>query len=110
MEANGLALALKDNCLGVVEEPLARRPAEERRGAKERAAQRLDAHVEHELGPHRARVREHDDEGPKGTRRAEDDHRTDVGPVDLGHLTGERLDAEERLALGRRARAAHVTA
>jgi hypothetical protein len=53
---------LEHDGLGVVEEPLPKQTSEVRRGAHERAAQRIHVEAEHEFGEARARVREdHDD-------------------------------------------------
>ena len=60
----------------------------------------MDGEVDDELGPHRARVREHDHEQPDRALAAGDGDLADVGPVDLRLLAGERLGDEVRLALG----------
>ena len=101
VEADGVAGALDDDGLGVVEEPLAWRSAEGSRSPHERAAKRFDAHVEDELGPHRARVREDHDERPERPLAAGHRERADVRPVDLRLLAGQRLDAQEDLATRR---------
>ena len=110
MKAHGVTRALEDDRLRVVEEPLSGGSAEERGGAYERAAQGLGAHVEHELPPHRARVREHDDESPERSGRPQDHERADVSPVDLSLLARQGLDAEEHLALRGRPSLEHVPA
>ena len=103
VEAHGVAVTLEHDDLGIVEEPLPGGAAEVAARAHERAPQRGRAEVEHELGPHRARVGQHHDEDPELARGVLDAQLADVAPVDLGLLADERLDAQEDLALGRRA-------
>ena len=110
VEANGVARALEDDGLRVVEEPLTCAAPEERGGAHQRATQRVDAEVDDELGPHRARVREDHDEGPERPVSAGHGQRADVRPVDLRLLAGQRLDAQEHLVSRRRPRFADIAA
>jgi hypothetical protein len=86
-----IAVPLEHDGLRVVEEPLSRHAFEPPRGTDERAPQRLDRQVEDELGPHRARVREHDDEDPERARSAGDGQLADMGPVHLRLLADETL-------------------
>jgi hypothetical protein len=109
MEANGVAGALDDDGLGVVEEPLSRGATEERRRTNERTPKRLDTHVDDELGPHRARVREDHHECPERPAPAGNGERSDVRPVDLCLLAGQALDAQEDLALRHGSRGTHVS-
>ena len=90
--------ALEHDDLGVVEQPLARDAAERAGRAHERPAQRMDGQVDDELAPHRAGVREHHHEHPQRADAAGHGDLADVGPVDLGHLAGQRLGHEVRLA------------
>jgi len=93
-------VALEHDGLGIVEQPLARDAAEVGRSADQRARQRLDREIEHELAPHRARVAEHDHERPELALAAGHGHAADVGPIDLRLLAGQGLDAQIRLGLG----------
>ena len=86
--------ALEDDDLGVVEQPLACHAAERTAGAHERPAQRVDGQIDDELAPHRARVREHDHEQPQRAHASGHGDLASVGPVDLGHLAGQRLGHE----------------
>jgi hypothetical protein len=54
MEARDGTDALEDDGLGIIEQPLPGHAAEGGGPAHERAAQRVDGQIEHELAPHRA--------------------------------------------------------
>ena len=79
--------ALEHDRLGVVEEPLARDATERDCRPHQRATQRVHRQVEDEFAPHRARVRQHQDEEPQRARPARAFDLADVGPIDLRLLT-----------------------
>ena len=83
MEPDRIAVPFEDDDLGIIEEPLARDPAEMRRGAYERAPQRVDREIEDELGPESPRVREDHEEDPESPHSTRHWDLRDVGPVDL---------------------------
>jgi len=89
---------LEHDDLGVVEQPLARRAPEGARGTHQRARQRVDRQVDHELGPDRPRVREHHDKQPERARAPGHRELADVGPVDLRLLADQRLGVQVDLA------------
>src|SRR6266540_4215515 len=103
MEADGVAVALEDDDLGVVEEPLPGHPLEEGGGTHERAQERMDRGVEDELGPHGPRPGEHHDEEPERPLATRHRHPPDVGPVDLAcsPMSGSRRRNASRRGAGR---------
>lgn len=110
MKPYRVAIALDDDDLGIVEQPLPRATAEVNGRTYERPAERLHGEVEHELGPQRARVREHHDEHPERATHTLHVDGADVGPIDLGLLADKRLDAQEDLVLRQWAHASQVAA
>src|SRR2546422_863679 len=74
------------------------------------ARERLRGQVEDQLGPHRARPGEHQNECPERPLSALHLHTAHVCPVDLRLLADERLGAQERLARRLRAHSRHVLA
>ena len=110
MEADRVAVALEHDDLGVVEQPLARRAPEGARGTHQRARQRVDGQVDHELGPDRPRVREHHDEEPERAHAAGHRELADVGPVDLCLLADQRLGVQVDFAARRRSDVGDVAA
>ena len=109
MVAHGVTVPREDDCFRVIKQPLPRDTTEVHRGADERAAKGLDREIKDELGPHRARIREHHDEDPECTRSAHHGERTDVSPVDLSLLPDEALDPEIDLTARDGSHVGHVT-
>jgi len=66
VKTRGVADALKDNRFGIVEEPLARDPAEGLGRAHKRAAKGIHRQIEDKLAPQGAGVAEYDDKEPEG--------------------------------------------
>ena len=99
MKADRVAAALEHDGLGIIEEPLPRHAAERVAGAHQRTTQRVHRQVEHELAPHRARVRQHEHEQPQRALAARHRDLADVRPVDLRLLARQRLGAQVHLAL-----------
>src|SRR6185369_16494416 len=104
------AVTLENDGLRVIEEPLARRAAEIRARARERAQERPDRQVEHELAPHRARPRQRHDEEPQRAPPARHVDVAHVRPVDLRLLADERGKSQESLVLRGGADLVHVLA
>ena len=110
VEAHRVAAPLEHDDLGVVEEPLARDPAESSRGAHERPSERMHGEVEDELAPQRPRVREHEHKEPQRSLAAGHGDLANVRPVDLRLFAGERLGAEVYLAARLRPDRGHILA
>jgi hypothetical protein len=96
MKASHIAVALKHDDLGIVEQPPARATAEEGRGSHKRAQERVHGGVEAEFAPHGARPCQHHDEEPQRAGAASRNwDLPDMRPVDLGLFADERVEAQE---------------
>jgi hypothetical protein len=101
VKADGISLALQDDDLGIIAQPLARHAAEIGRGAHERAPQRIRRQVQHQLGPALAGVGQDDHEEVKRPAPSRDLEMADLGPVKLGLFPDERCGPDKHLAPGK---------
>jgi hypothetical protein len=107
MKLDRVALAGEHRALEIVVEKGPGRALEEGQGLDVSAQEALERLVEGEEHVEGAGPAEHHDEGGQGPARLSDLHVTEVSPVDLGLLTGQRRQAQEGLGLGPRPQAAH---
>src|SRR5260370_25778273 len=102
VEAHVIAVPLEHDGLEVVVENGPWNP--QRLECVDVAAQKaLERLVEREARVHRARPRQHEDEARQRPERAPDADLTEMPPVDLRLLAGQRLEAQVRLGFGARA-------
>ena len=108
LEVLGIAEALDDHRLGVVEEPLPGRAAKEENSTEQRSPEGLDPQIEHELGVSVARVRECHEKHPERPRPARHLQGADLAPIDLRLLARQPLTDQVRVGVWARPHRRHV--